>query len=727
MIVSVQDATQIYSQFQELKMALAAHPYNEQMKPFVQQFLTLLDEKHALPTGVSKHDLMTLFQTPAAPIHSFFKGILPLQGKNSEWFCNFATAGEGSAFPIIIRPRLIPILLMPIPRIFVKWSTPDGYTSVGGLISHKGFIASGQQNGFALGFWGIGFSIFLPPIDAYGIFGYAAYAKVTAQYVEPWPPNTPPEITQTDPVNGQQFVPITTKELLFGISDYDKDLMSYTVTTDPDIGSGSGNLKSDGVYSIPISRLEGLTNYTWYISVTDGKDTTEKTLTFTTEPVGPVVSNPIPANGEREVSINITQLQFRLKDYQGNAMDYTVQTSPNIGSDHKTGVHDGIYTVPVSGLSYGAAYRWFINATDGTNWTRKVFSFETGYPLHFDPFLFGWHYRKQVTIDHTQVVDNLTDFPVLISTVDPDLMKARANGGDFLFMNDAGVASKLYHDLDFFDQTTGELVAWAKIPQLSSETDTVIYLYYGNPSSLNMSYPEKVWGEKYEAVYHLSESPTMTVRDSSGKNNNGISQGSMTSSDLIQGKLGTCYSFDGVDDFISFNDFTSSLNQGTCSAWVQTTADGPQMVWGEGSSSSGKPYIQLGKGQGGQLYYGRDVYGTDSNYQGFKEVGMDDGAWHYVVWSSSESSNRFFFDGQEIIMGWQDGQNPNGIWFNDQTTDTTSLGVLNRPINDPRWDGLLDEIHITNVPLSASWIATEYANQNNPSGFYSIGPEVPGP
>ncbi len=28
--------------------------------------------------------------------------------------------------------------------------------------------------------------------------------------------------------------------------------------------------------------------------------------------------------------------------------NYTVQTSPNIGSDHETGVHDGTYTVPMS-------------------------------------------------------------------------------------------------------------------------------------------------------------------------------------------------------------------------------------------------------------------------------------------------------------------------------------------------------------------------------------------
>jgi len=40
--------------------------------------------------------------------------------------------------------------------------------------------------------------------------------------------------------------------------------------------------------------------------------------------------------------------------------------------------------------------------------------------------------------------------------------------------------------------------------------------------------------------------------------------------------------------------------------------------------------------------------------------------------------------------------------------------------------GGIGQIKITSTPLDATWIATEYANQNNPSGFVSIGPEEPG-
>ena len=138
-----------------------------------------------------------------------------LQGTGREMFCNFVATGEGSAFPIIILPRFIPLIMAPIPRLFVGWKTPIGITSCGGLRSGTGFIASGQQQGLALGFWGIGFSIFLPPVMAYGMFGYALYAKASAEDMEYWPPNHPPEITAMYPLDGATYIPLSTSELRF--------------------------------------------------------------------------------------------------------------------------------------------------------------------------------------------------------------------------------------------------------------------------------------------------------------------------------------------------------------------------------------------------------------------------------------------------------------------------------------------------------------------------------
>ena len=159
--------------------------------------------------------------------------------------------------------------------------------------------------------------------------------------MEFYPPNHPPEITATYPLDGASYVPLSTLELRFSISDYDSDLMSYSVTTYPDVGGGNGNLKPDGTYIVPISGLKSSTVYTWHVTVSDGMDTVEKEFTFTTEAVAPVVSEVLPVDGDRYVPVSQGFLRFHLRDPQNDPMSYTVETSPFIGSGSGSGVGEG--------------------------------------------------------------------------------------------------------------------------------------------------------------------------------------------------------------------------------------------------------------------------------------------------------------------------------------------------------------------------------------------------
>lgn len=363
--------------YQGIMEEMATNPTSQNTLRLQEQFADLLLTNSELSEIYTKHQLLTYFRVPLQRMTPSHPTPTPFQSKATEWFCNFITTGTGSAFPIIILPRLIPILLIPIPRAFVGWSTSEGITSVGGLISRTGFIADGEQQGIALGFWGIGFSIFLPPIMSYGLFGYALYAKVTAEEIEYWPPNNSPEITQTDPADGEQMVPMTTSVLRFAIHDADGETMSYNVTTEPNIGSGSGGLKPDGIYSIPISGLESSTTYTWHIELTDGKDSIKKTLTFTTELIAPIVSNPSPKDHAQFVPTEISELSFDLMDHQGDLMDWTVETKPSIGSGSGSNVNNGRYSISISDLDFFTNYTWFINVTDSAHWTRKTYVFRT--------------------------------------------------------------------------------------------------------------------------------------------------------------------------------------------------------------------------------------------------------------------------------------------------------------------------------------------------------------
>ena len=391
---------------------------------FNRQILLYAEQQGLLPVGMSADMIFAQLEKQGQKLASQNIGdSLPLSGAGigREMFCNFVATGEGAAFPDHHSPAVHPVYYDSDPPVVRRLENISRFYECWWSDVRDWFLCSWSTAGFRTGV--LGYRVQHLPAAGEGVWDVrvALFAKASAEYMEYYPPNNPPEITQTDPADGQQMVPTTLTELRFEIDDLNNDLMSYNVTTEPDIGSGSGGLKPGGTYSIPVSGLESLTNYTWFIQVTDGKDTVNKVCSFTTEPTAPKISNPSPEDGERDVPMNLPSLQFTLKDYQGDTMEYTLETSPNIGSPHETGVHDGTITVPISGMIYGAIYRWYVNVTDGTHWTRKTFSFETGYPSQFDPFDFGWQYRKQITIDGSQVAGELVNFPVVVSIIDTDL------------------------------------------------------------------------------------------------------------------------------------------------------------------------------------------------------------------------------------------------------------------------------------------------------------------
>jgi hypothetical protein len=138
----------------------------------------------------------------------------------------------------------------------------------------------------------------------------------------------------------------------------------------------------------------------------------------------------------------------------------------------------------------------------------------------FNPFKEGWEYRKKITINHNKVDENLLNFPVLVSTIDSDLRdKAQNDGDDILFMDDKGKANLLYHEIEYFDGSNGELVAWVNIPILFNSVDTVFYMYYGNLTCTSLEFPEMVWDSNYIMVHHMHGSNWQGIDDSTSNNN----------------------------------------------------------------------------------------------------------------------------------------------------------------------------------------------------------------
>mgnify|MGYP006277152117 CR=1 FL=1 len=291
----------------------------------------------------------------------------------SQLCCTLSSGGSGRVFPFFLLPR---------PRLFLNWrgnkENDMAVTTVGSLIKDQGFRAYGGQSGYALGFTGLGLTYGSAYGRVYAFSGYTLFTSVIADQIDVfYPANDKPTISDPNPPDGEQMVPLSLSELSFTISDDDNDLMGYSVTTNPYIGIGSGYLKRDGTYSISVSSLKPSTTYEWTVEVDDGKTTSTETYSFTTVKEEPVVINPVPED-QTTASTSLSELTFELYDAQGDLMDYTVETSPSIGSKSDTQISDGTITVPINGLQDDTWYHWYVNVTDGVHWTKEHYSFYTG-------------------------------------------------------------------------------------------------------------------------------------------------------------------------------------------------------------------------------------------------------------------------------------------------------------------------------------------------------------
>ena len=211
------------------------------------------------------------------------------------------------------------------------------------------------------------------------------YRLGVAEYVEPPGPKAP-QIRAPSPVNGAIDLPTSLSTLSVDLFDYQRDPMNYSVTTTPNIGEASGTNLPNGRYNVSIANLSYSTTYSWTVNVTDGKNSNATTFSFTTvQPppdvnVGSLISSESPPDEATGVAISLSTLSFDLTNFQVKPMNYTVSTTPNIGSGSGTNVIDDRYSIHVSGLSYSTTYSWTVNVTDGELCNATAFTFTTQAP-----------------------------------------------------------------------------------------------------------------------------------------------------------------------------------------------------------------------------------------------------------------------------------------------------------------------------------------------------------
>ena len=412
----------------------------------------------------------------------------------------------------------------------------------------------------------------------------------------------------------------------------------------------------------------------------------------------------------------------------GNPQVYDVQlasTMVNVSADYVEEYSSGGISRSWRSVPGYAAPGYTTSAT--TVPTTTTTTTPTPTPTPNPPWYCGWAYRKNITIDKAKVVggtvDPINNFPVLINLPsDSDLQTKALGSGDDILFTDSGGTNKIPHEIESYTSGNGALVAWVNVPSLSSSANSSIYMYYGNPSASNQQNPTGVWDTGYMAVWHLKElgvGGAGEFRDSTSNNNNGQGGAGAASKTptRVNGKIGYGQSFArGSSQFINVPDNPGSLDPTgalTLEGWVNGA------TWLGGNSSI------IGKGFGTKT---QDTYaisetqlaGPSSVASGYLTTGgpragaMNTGTWYFVAmnYSSSGTATAYLFLNGAVVnsqAGLSISPDGNPVLLGAKTNNSAPAQFF---------DGILDELRISNVARKDNWIATEYNNENSPATFY---------
>ena len=327
----------------------------------------------------------------------------------------------------------------------------------------------------------------------------------------------------------------------------------------------------------------------------------------------------------------------------------------------------------------------------------------------------NYKHKKLVTIDKDKVAGDDTDFPVLVSITDSDLTNCLANGYDIKFYND-DEDTQLKHERQEWDSSTGKLIAHVKIPSISSTSDTLFYIYYEySGEGSDQADPENVWDANFMMVQHMIDTTTSTITDSTSNSNDGTKESANHPAVTTNGKIGDAQDFDGSQDYINCGTDSDLTQTGmTIELWCNTPADMADHagLWTKGWDPG--VYINAGYATANKMAIYLNSGGANSYYGNFFTIND----WMYFTLIVATTTYAVYKDTVETNP-WGGSET-----FSGDPSNSDDLLIGSFTVAIPRYfDGIIDEVRVSDVARTENWITTSYNSQDDPSAFMGFGSE----
>lgn len=331
----------------------------------------------------------------------------------------------------------------------------------------------------------------------------------------------------------------------------------------------------------------------------------------------------------------------------------------------------------------------------------------------------AWGHR--VRIDFVTTPDEpLASFPmlVLLGPSRVDYTDMQADGEDLRFVSSSGDA--LPFEIEAWDPN-GVSAIWIALEELGPSSDP-FFLYYDNPVAENAQDPGAVWPAPHVAVFHFSED----TFDATANANHASPIGSIA---LAAGQIADA---GDVGDTMWRLDVAPSesladvfVGGGTISAWIRPWG------WGSGPEGFGRiAHRDPGTGVGFQLYLVAGALRFSHQHEGGNATwttlprSLPLLRWTHVAVVYDAGSGvppQLYIDGVAHELD-APVVPPTGLAPSDADI---AINLANRPQNDRRFQGMLDEIRIEHTSRSAAWLAMQELVGRDAVLVFDP-PEVPG-
>jgi len=372
----------------------------------------------------------------------------------------------------------------------------------------------------------------------------------------------------------------------------------------------------------------------------------------------------------------------------------------------------------------------------------------------------SWDLRKKITASlDTVISSDLTDFPYLVSVTDSDLTQAtESDGSDIVFTASDGT-TELDYEMEKFDQSTGEIIAWVKIPTVFGSVNTDIYMYYKGTSTSSSS----PWDDNYNLVWHLNQDSDGTVddfADSSGNENHGTSGGTgkqahqnSRETSQVAGQIGFGQKFaganvrntnvvEGAGDYIWINEVGSwPTGDATIELWVGdiTASPGTGVNYNDQFSYCIDDGGDSDKSNHWNLWRTKKVkmkVRTDYFVSSHKSVEGDNSAsytdWNHIVAvynlnQNGQGASKLYINGEQAMSSSRSASETYSILGGGSAVLGGDIDGNNCNFVNNGYNGKMDEFRISNTLRSADWVAASYCNQSGSNECQTMGSEEPRP